>query len=201
MFGLPYNVGEPITLFCPLVLFLYSSKAFVMTIIKFNDVSYINKYPSPSIKSKQIKHRAFSLCILQTLLISSSQHINNMISAKKLIRTATLRQKGITSRKIDKGHFAVYTSDETRFVMPLSYLKNDIFQKVLMVAGDEYGSQPDGPIRLPFEATFMKYIISLIERCVCNHLQKELLTSIITSEMCSSIQVEQNHHQVPISSF
>ncbi|KAJ0726087.1 putative small auxin-up RNA [Helianthus annuus] len=127
-----------------------------------------------------------------------------MISAKKLIRTATLRQKGITTRKIDKGHFAVYTSDETRFVMPLSYLKNDIFQKVLMVAGDEYGSQPDGPIRLPFEATFMKYIISLIERCVCNHLQKELLISIITSEMCSSnstIQVEQNHHQVPISSF
>lgn len=133
-----------------------------------------------------------------------------MISAKKLIRTATLRQKGIASpragatKKIGKGHFVVYTSDETRFVMPLSYLKNDILQKVLMVAGDEYGLQPDGPIRLPFEAGFMKYILSLIERCVCNDLEKALVISIITSEMCSSnttIQLEKNHPQVVISSF
>ncbi|KAI3795606.1 hypothetical protein L1987_38262 [Smallanthus sonchifolius] len=127
-----------------------------------------------------------------------------MMSAKKLIRTATLRKKGNTTRKTDKGHFAVYTSDEVRFVMPLSYLKNDIFQKLLMVAGDEYGLQPNGPIRLPFEATFMKYIISLIDRCVCDDFENALLISIITSEMCSSslgIRLEQNRLNVPISSF
>ncbi|KAI3515217.1 hypothetical protein L1887_14006 [Cichorium endivia] len=109
-----------------------------------------------------------------------------------------------TIRGTDKGHFAVYTSDEIRFVMPLSYLKNDIFQELLKVAEDEYGLQTDGPIRIPFKATFMKYIISLIERCVCNDIEKELLKSIIASESCllnSDFQLEHGQPQVPISSF
>ncbi|KAJ9550314.1 hypothetical protein OSB04_014359 [Centaurea solstitialis] len=120
---------------------------------------------------------------------------------KKLIRMATLRQKRITN----KGHFTVYTSDAIRFVMPLGYLKNDIFQELLKVAEDEYGLQIDGPIRVPFEATFMEYMISLIERCVCNDVEKALLVSIITSERRlsnSNVQLEQSHHpQVPISGF
>lgn len=133
-----------------------------------------------------------------------------MLSPKKLIKMASLRQKRIPSpradptRSVDKGYFAVYTSDEIQFVMPLGYLKNDIFQELLKVAEDEYGLQTDGPIRLPFEATIMKYMISLIERCVCNDLEKALFMSIITSEMCfsnSNIQLEQNHPKVPISSY
>ncbi|KVI04018.1 Auxin responsive SAUR protein, partial [Cynara cardunculus var. scolymus] len=125
---------------------------------------------------------------------------------KKLIRMATLRQKRFTfpraangtTRGIDKGHFTVYTSDEIRLVMPLCYLKNEVFLELLKVAEDEYGLQIDGPIRLPFEATFMEYMISLTERCVCNDLEKTLLMSIITSERWlsnSNIQLEQSHPQ------
>lgn len=136
-----------------------------------------------------------------------------MINPTKLIRSAgVLKQKRITlpraanptTRGIDKGHFAVYTCDEIRFVLPLGYLKNDIFQELLKVAEDEYGLQTDGPIRLPFEATFIKYMIFLIERSVCNGIEKALLMSIITPEKCllsSNIQLEPSESQVPVSSF
>ncbi|KAL4572820.1 hypothetical protein LXL04_019606 [Taraxacum kok-saghyz] len=128
-----------------------------------------------------------------------------MINPKKLIRSAAgLKRAANHTTGGIKGHFAVYTSDEIRFVMPLGYLKNDIFQEVLKVAEDEYGLQTDGPIRLPFEATFMKYMIYLIERCVCNDIEKALLMSIITSERRlsnSNIQLEHSEPQVPVSSF
>ena len=32
-----------------------------------------------------------------------------------------------------KGHFAVYTIDQNRFVIPMAYLSNDIFRELKMV--------------------------------------------------------------------
>lgn len=93
-----------------------------------------------------------------------------MITAKKLARMTRKWQNLATLRSnnrmdiFDKGCFVVYTSDEMRFVVPLNYLKNDIFQELLEIAEEEYGSQSGGPIRLPFKATFIQYKVSLIER-------------------------------------
>ncbi|KAI3781012.1 hypothetical protein L2E82_11011 [Cichorium intybus] len=94
----------------------------------------------------------------------------------------------------DKGCFVVYTSDEIRFVVPLDYLKNDIFQELLKMAVEEYGSQNDGPIRLPFKANFMQYTVSLIERQIGKDLEQELLTTISSWRCLSSSNVQLQIH-------
>ncbi|KAJ7957128.1 Auxin-induced protein [Quillaja saponaria] len=43
-------------------------------------------------------------------------------------------------RKTPKGHFVVYVGDELkRFIVPLSYLKNPVFQQLMEKAAEEYG--------------------------------------------------------------
>lgn len=76
-----------------------------------------------------------------------------MISPKKLIkmarkwqRMAMIRQRGIvlpgiignsdeaSLSVVSKGHFVVYTADQRRFVIPLVYLKSEIFRELLKMA-------------------------------------------------------------------
>ncbi|KAI3446316.1 hypothetical protein Pfo_002981 [Paulownia fortunei] len=115
-----------------------------------------------------------------------------MINPKKLIimarqwqKFAALRPKQITfprstedtescssSSTVDKGHFVAYTSDQTRFVIPLAYLQSDIFRELLKIAEEEYGLPRDGPITLPCDPVFMEYALALIRRkalltCTC----------------------------------
>ncbi|KAI3736440.1 hypothetical protein L6452_15981 [Arctium lappa] len=97
---------------------------------------------------------------------------------------------------VDKGCFVVYTCDEIRFVVPLDYLKNEVFQEVLEMAEQEYGSQRNGPIRLPFEAAFMRYTVSLIERQMFKDLDEEFRVSSITSWRCLSTSKLQQQQQV-----
>ncbi|XP_024990777.1 auxin-responsive protein SAUR68-like [Cynara cardunculus var. scolymus] len=99
---------------------------------------------------------------------------------------------------VDKGCFVVYASDGVRFVIPLDYLKNDIFQAILVMAEEEYGLQNDGPIRLPLRATFMNYTISQIE-CPMSKEREEELRIAITSWRClstSNLLSEQAHTQL-----
>ncbi|KAK2664945.1 hypothetical protein Ddye_003519 [Dipteronia dyeriana] len=88
-----------------------------------------------------------------------------MINPKKLIelarkwqRVASWRRKKIslpvlnTSSEapvVDKGHFVVYTADQRRFGLPISYLSNQIFQKLLRMSKDEFGLPSNEPITLP----------------------------------------------------
>ncbi|KAF9670627.1 hypothetical protein SADUNF_Sadunf13G0088600 [Salix dunnii] len=55
-----------------------------------------------------------------------------------------------------KGHFAVYVGNEMkRFVVPTSYLKSPIFQKLLDKAAEEFGFDNQNGIVLPCdESTF-----------------------------------------------
>ncbi|KAG2668544.1 hypothetical protein I3843_15G159900 [Carya illinoinensis] len=57
-----------------------------------------------------------------------------------------------------KGHFVVYVGKELkRFVIPLSFLKNTIFQQLLEKAADEYGFNCQRSIVLPCdESTFLR---------------------------------------------
>ncbi|KAI3736439.1 hypothetical protein L6452_15980 [Arctium lappa] len=136
-----------------------------------------------------------------------------MISPMKLVRMArkwqnlvALRRKRIAFPRaeyngatiVDKGCFVVYASDRIRFVIPLDYLKNDVFQALLEMAGDEYGLQNDGPIRVPLRAIFMKYIMSQIESEMSEDREEELRMAI-TSWRClstSNLQFEQAHTQL-----
>nr|GMC87091.1 auxin-responsive protein SAUR68-like [Ipomoea batatas] len=146
---------------------------------------------------------------VETLLECRNQ-VNTMISSKKLIKLAkrwqkfaAIRRKRIsfprlnedadscsTSSAVYKGHFTVYTADQKRFVVPLSYLENEIIRQLLSMSEEEFGLPSDGPITLPCDAVFMDYIISLLSRGLSRELENALLVSV-TSHRCSSAPLHQ----------
>lgn len=135
-----------------------------------------------------------------------------MISAKKLIklarkwqRIAALKRKRISlpgfsksstsSSVADKGHFIAYTSDQNRFVFPITYLSSHIFQELLSISEEEFGLPGNGPITLPCDATFMEYAISLIRSCVDRQMEEALVMSI-SSNRCSLMSQSLQHGQI-----
>ncbi|KAK3431023.1 hypothetical protein EUGRSUZ_E04346 [Eucalyptus grandis] len=84
-----------------------------------------------------------------------------MISTKKLIqmarkwrKMATIGRKRISFHRTNsksastnvnrssvaqKGHFVVYTTDERRFMISLSFLSNDIVRELFRVSEEEFG--------------------------------------------------------------
>ncbi|XP_068340369.1 auxin-responsive protein SAUR64-like [Pyrus communis] len=85
----------------------------------------------------------------------------------------------------EKGTFVVYTIDERRFVLPLSYLSNHIFQKLFKMSEEEFGLSSTEPITLPCDSFFMNYTISFVKRrCLTIDTEKALLNSI-ASNSCS----------------
>ena len=136
-----------------------------------------------------------------------------MISTKKLIKMvrrwqkfAAMQRKRISfvrnvsdadscstssSSIVEKGHFVVYTADQTRFVIPLAYLENEVFRQLLKMSEEEFGLPSGGPITLPCDSAFMDYIISLMSRGVtAGDLHKALLLSI-PSSCCSASSLHQ----------
>ncbi|KAL3339685.1 hypothetical protein AABB24_028342 [Solanum stoloniferum] len=71
-----------------------------------------------------------------------------------------------SSSIVEKGHFVVYTADQTRFVVPLAYLENEVIRQLLSMSEEEFGLPRGGPITLPCDSAFMSYIISLIKKGV-----------------------------------
>ncbi|KAL3722774.1 hypothetical protein ACJRO7_035044 [Eucalyptus globulus] len=130
-----------------------------------------------------------------------------MISTKKLIqmarkwqKMAAIGRKGISFHRMnnksasanakrssvaEKGHFVVYTTDKRRFMIPLSFLGNDIVRELFRVSEEEFGIACDGPIMLPIDALSMEYIISLIRRGLTKDQENALLMSF-TRQSCSS---------------
>ncbi|XP_031103256.1 auxin-responsive protein SAUR68-like [Ipomoea triloba] len=139
-----------------------------------------------------------------------------MISSKKLINMAKKWQKFViirrkrisfpkqneeadscsTSLAVNKGHFVIYTADQKRFVIPLSFLDNKIIRQLLEMSEEEFGLPSDGPITLPCDAVFMKYIVSLLSRGASTELQNALLVSV-TSNRCSSASLNQRWRNQP----
>ncbi|KAL3722778.1 hypothetical protein ACJRO7_035048 [Eucalyptus globulus] len=130
-----------------------------------------------------------------------------MISTRKLIQMARKWQKmaAIGRKRISfhrtnsksasahanrsavaqRGHFVVYTTDERRFVIPLSFLSNDIVRELFRASEEEFGITCDGPIMLPIDAPSMEYIISLIRRGLAKDQENAMLLSF-TRQRCSS---------------
>ncbi|KAK6240672.1 hypothetical protein SCA6_006061 [Theobroma cacao] len=115
-----------------------------------------------------------------------------MISTKKLTRMArnwqkkaAIGRKRITSNMmaskkpsvVDKGHFVIYTTDKRSFAIPLVYLSNSIFLKLLKMSEEDFRLSSDGPITLPCDSLVMNYIILLIQRGLAKDLEKALLNS------------------------
>ncbi|KAK9153434.1 hypothetical protein Sjap_000914 [Stephania japonica] len=76
------------------------------------------------------------------------------------------REHEMMKRKAPKGHFAVYVgSEETRFVVPTSYLKNPVFQELLDRAAEEYGFDNHDRIVLPCEVPSFERLMAFIGKC------------------------------------
>ena len=135
-----------------------------------------------------------------------------MISSKKLIRMARKWQKlaAASRRRIswsrpvaEKGHFVVYTSDKRRFMIPLVYLKGEIFTELFRLAEEEFVIATSGPIMLPCDSSFMEYAISMIQRHVSEDLEKALIMSMNTCRysVLSNDRKEHINQQMFICSF
>ncbi|EYU37886.1 hypothetical protein ABFS82_02G015400 [Erythranthe guttata] len=68
----------------------------------------------------------------------------------KILRRSLSSEK--RSNEVPKGHLAVYVgeSEKKRFVIPLSYLNNPLFQELLCQAEQEFGfHHPMGGLTIP----------------------------------------------------
>ncbi|KAI6700989.1 hypothetical protein NL676_015313 [Syzygium grande] len=120
-----------------------------------------------------------------------------MISTKKLIimgrkwqKLAVIGRKRILSQRMNsdvalrnrnggsvahKGHFVVYTTDERRFMIPLTYLGSNIVHELFRISEEQFGISSKGPITVPTDASSMDYIISLINSFAYDVYEKQLL--------------------------
>ncbi|KNA14554.1 hypothetical protein SOVF_106380, partial [Spinacia oleracea] len=97
--------------------------------------------------------------------------------ARKWQRIAAASRRRVSWSKslAEKGHFVIYTSDKRRFMIPLTYLKSEIFTELFRMAEEEFGVESSGPITLPCDSSFMEYTISVIQRHVAKDLEKALI--------------------------
>ncbi|CAB4316906.1 unnamed protein product [Prunus armeniaca] len=142
--------------------------------------------------------------------------MDNIISPKRLIRIASKWQKRdamgrnknsspraainkmLNNMVGEKGTFVIYTIDESRFVLPLSYLSNCIFQELFKMSEEEFGlSSGRGPIILPCDSLFMNYILSFLQRGTTGDLEKALLANSLFSSSCSSSKLHQGQIRNP----
>ncbi|XP_037491193.1 auxin-responsive protein SAUR68-like [Jatropha curcas] len=148
-----------------------------------------------------------------------------MISPKKLLKLArkwqkmaALRRKRIilpqtigstdksscsTSAKAEIGHFAVYSADQERFLLPLEYLNNEILRELFKMAEEEFGLMTMKRLTLPCDAELMEYAITLIKQNVSRDIERAFLMSIVSSCYSSPfhLQHQETVHQLPICSF
>ncbi|WOL09732.1 lysine histidine transporter-like 8 [Canna indica] len=70
-----------------------------------------------------------------------------------------------------KGHFAVYTREGQRFVLPIGYLKSNIFVELLRRSEEEFGL-PVGnrPITLPCDAASLEHVVASLKRILSENL-------------------------------
>ncbi|KAI8025287.1 hypothetical protein LOK49_LG02G02994 [Camellia lanceoleosa] len=78
---------------------------------------------------------------------------------------------GDGSKTASKGHFVVYVRDHdddqevmTRFVVPISYLKDPIFKQLLDKAAEEYGFHSEKGIVLPCSKDYFQQQLDFIAK-------------------------------------
>ncbi|TYG86010.1 hypothetical protein ES288_A13G100300v1, partial [Gossypium darwinii] len=95
-------------------------------------------------------------------------HVTKLMHAKQILRHSKLfaNQAASASTHVPKGYFAVYVgeSQKKRFVVPISFLNQPSFQKLLSIAEEEFGfSHPMGGLTIPCrEEIFVDLTSSLL---------------------------------------
>lgn len=64
-----------------------------------------------------------------------------------------------------KGHFVVYVGKEmSRFVLPISFLKNQLFKQLLDKAAEEYGFDHTSGLTLPCEEASFRALVQVLSK-------------------------------------
>ncbi|KAK9906232.1 hypothetical protein M0R45_002705 [Rubus argutus] len=111
-------------------------------------------------------------------------------------RAGVVGSNNMNSKIADEGTFVIYTLDGRRFVLPLFYLSNYIFQKLFKMSEEEFGISSNAPIVLPCDSLLMNYIVSLVKLGMSSDLEKALLNSIIRVCCSTSFHLEQTSQQL-----
>ncbi|CAK9315961.1 unnamed protein product [Citrullus colocynthis] len=90
---------------------------------------------------------------LPEIILHAKQITHRAASSHRQVGYEVTKQRSGSSG-VPKGHFVVYVGEEEeerkRFVVPLSYLKNPLFQELLSKAADEFGFEHQfGGITIP----------------------------------------------------
>ncbi|CAJ1933679.1 unnamed protein product [Sphenostylis stenocarpa] len=98
---------------------------------------------------------------------SSFKQVQKMGFRLPTIRRAsfTVRQATSKSEDIPKGFFAVYVGEKPkRFVIPISYLNQPLFQDLLSQAKEEFGyDHPMGGLTIPCSEDVFQHTISCLK--------------------------------------
>ncbi|XP_055808545.1 auxin-responsive protein SAUR67-like [Solanum dulcamara] len=188
---------------------------------------YINNLPSMKFFHHQLQALSVqpSNCskflvyfLVSNLSSEKKKERKTMLSARKLIKMARSWQKfaakqrrrislprnvsdadscSVSSSVVEKGHFVVYTIDQRRFVIPLTYLENEAIRQLLNMSEEEFGLPSSGRITLPCDSAFMNNIVSLINKGVATDFHNAVLLSI-PSCCCSTslLHQESGTHQI-----
>lgn len=84
-----------------------------------------------------------------------------------------------------RGHVFVYTTDGKRFMVPLAYLKNDIFRELFKMSEEVFGLPSNGPITLPCDAANMEYIVSLLR----SQASRDVESASIARRWCTTFSL------------
>ncbi|MCL7027448.1 hypothetical protein MKW94_029053 [Papaver nudicaule] len=90
--------------------------------------------------------------------------------AAKMLRRSSSKGRSDDMTIIPKGHLAVYVGEtqfKKRFVVPVSYLNNSLFQELLSRAEEEYGfDHPMGGLTIPCDEDTFINLTSRLNRII-----------------------------------
>ena len=87
-------------------------------------------------------------------------------------------------------------------MIPLAYLKSNVFRELLKMSEDEFGYRGDGPIILPCDAAFLEYALSMLRSRAFKDAERELFSSLFTHHcLASSSLAVGDRQQLVVSSF
>ncbi|KAL1533121.1 auxin-responsive protein SAUR66-like [Salvia divinorum] len=92
------------------------------------------------------------------------------------MKGSTKKLSQIVGKWIRRGHFVVYSEDNTRFLVPLRYLNHPICRVLLEMAEEEYGLNVRGPLRIPCDKEFFAFILSMLGKNTNDNVDKALLS-------------------------
>ncbi|XP_062176872.1 auxin-responsive protein SAUR21-like [Alnus glutinosa] len=95
--------------------------------------------------------------------------VPTIMHVKQVVRRSFLsgKEAAFTTKIVPKGYFAVYVGEyqKKRFILPMSYLNEPSFQKLLNEAAEEFGfDHPMGGLTIPCREEVLTDLTSRLNR-------------------------------------